>query len=136
DLGTATRLAPNEPTAQALRAVIAVGRRDLDEAAAIGERAARAAPSLAAPRMALAYVYQARGDVTAALREAGVAVAVEDTNATAWARLAELRLAAGDHDGSKAAVHRALMLNPSLGYAHSILGFAELAGLRSSSAVG
>ncbi len=63
------------------------------------------------------------------------ALASAPNNAIAWARRAELELGLGDSTGSLESAQRAIELEPSLGYAHSVLGFVALRRLDVDGAV-
>ena len=74
----------------------------------------------------MSYVQSADGDVAGALANVRSALASAPNNAIAWTRRAELELGLGDSTASFASAQRAIELAPSLGYAHSVLGFVAL----------
>src|SRR5690606_38615068 len=103
DLDRAAVLSPGDATTLAIRAMAAAKRQDLAGARELADRALSAGPRLTAALLASAHVHQAAGDIDAAASEARAATDLEPGNATAWARLAELRLAQGNSRGSAAA---------------------------------
>src|SRR5690606_2982932 len=62
------------------------------------------------------------------------AAAVAPGHAFAFARLAELELAAGRHSAATETAQRAVRLQPELSHAHTVLGFAQLSGRSSAEA--
>ncbi|HWP34424.1 MAG TPA: tetratricopeptide repeat protein, partial [Thermodesulfobacteriota bacterium] len=88
-----------------------------------------AAPGAAGPRLARSLARQAGFDLDGALADAEAAVRLDPDHAPAWARLAELKLAAGEVGAALRAAERAVRINPAYGRAHTVLGFARLADL-------
>jgi tetratricopeptide (TPR) repeat protein len=126
ELERALQLAPNDPDALSLQAVVAVAQNRIDDAEAAAKRAVAADANSAAARIASSYVQQARFDLAGARASAEQAVKLEKDNALAWARLAELRASFGDLRGSLAAAERASSLDSKLSRAQTVLGFAHL----------
>ncbi len=117
---------PNDGSANALEAIVAVVQGDNEKALASGNRAVGVAPQTAAAWIALSYARQAGFDLEGARASAEQAVAVEPHNALAWARLAELHLSFAELDPALAAADKAAALQPGLSRAQSVLGFAHL----------
>ena len=126
DLARATALAPEDATAMALSAVIALTEGDQATAMLHARLAVDRAPDLPAAQLALSYVQQVGADSAAAVRPLRRALDLAPTNAVAWSRLAELELANRDFAASVAAATRAIQINPTLAQPHAALGFANL----------
>ncbi len=126
DLAAATRKGAGDPIVLALGAIAALGHGDIAAARERAHAATTAAPGSAPALIALSYVQSADGDVAGALANVRSALASAPNNAIAWARRAELELGLGDSTASSASAQRAIELVPSLGYAHSVLGFIAL----------
>ena len=126
DLTAAGRSGSGDPIVLAVGATAALGRGDVAAARDRAHAATAAAPGSAPALIALSYVQYADGDIPGALASVRNALATEPRNAIAWARRAELELGLGDSAASFESAHRAIDLAPSLGYAHSVLGFVAL----------
>lgn len=113
----------------ALRATIAVARRDAAMARTLAERAVAAAPGAATPLLARSYALQLALDLEGALAAAEAAVAAAPRAPLPQARLAELRLMRGETRQARAAAGKAVTLGGGP-LARIALGFAELAALR------
>jgi tetratricopeptide (TPR) repeat protein len=113
----------------ALRATIAVGRKDTARAQQLAERAVAAAPDLAAPRLALSYARQLAIDLNGAFAATDAAVARAPASPLPRARLAELHLMRGETRWARRAARKAMDLGDGP-LAHIMLGFTELAALR------
>ncbi len=98
DLETALRLTPQQPTALALEAIMALARADRDTARRLA-MAATAGPGSAPAWLALSYV-QGVADLRGAADSIMHALALEPNNALALTRLAELALTNGDVQAS------------------------------------
>jgi tetratricopeptide (TPR) repeat protein len=120
--------------AYALRSVIAVTRNDTVRALADARHALDLDPRSAAARIALSYALQADFAITAARDALRQAVADEPDNALAWARLAELSLAAGERRDAAEAAARARDLAPELDLVQTVYGFAALGEIRTRAA--
>jgi tetratricopeptide (TPR) repeat protein len=134
DLKRALEIAPNDPDALSLEAVIAVAQNRSDDAQSAADRAVSADPKSAAARIATSYVQQSRFDLPGARASAEQAVKLEKDNALAWARLAELRASFGDLSGALAAAERAASLDSKLSRTQTVLGFAHLSRIETESA--
>ncbi len=134
DLASAERLAPRSADALALRTVIAVARGAIPEAMRLAEDSVAIDPAGAAPLIAQSYAEQAAGDTIGALTAAQLAARLHATNAIAWSRLAELRLATGDFEGALDAAGRAKAIRPRLGYPDTVIGFTRLGQFDTSAA--
>ncbi len=126
DLATARRFGSGNTLVLAVGATAALGRGDVAAARQRARAATEAEPGSAPALIALSYVQYADGDVPAALASVRSALASEPLNSIAWARRAELELGLGDSAASSESAHRAIDLAPSLGYAHTVLGFVAL----------
>ncbi len=126
EIERALQLAPNQPDAAGLQAIMTLVQGDKDSALQIAQAAVSAAPDSAAALIARSYAEQAHFDLTAARASAQQAVAAESGNALAWARLAELHSAFGDLGEAMTAARRAAELQPELSRAQTVLGFAHL----------
>jgi tetratricopeptide (TPR) repeat protein len=135
DLDRALGLDAGNGDALALQSVIAVVRNDKDNALALANQAAQAAPRSAAPRIALSYAHQAGFDLERAKESLNQAVELEPENALAWARLAELHLSFGDLDAANRAADRAASLDPDISRTQTVLGFARLSQVKTEAAM-
>jgi tetratricopeptide (TPR) repeat protein len=135
DLDRALGLDAGNGDALALQSVIAVVRYDKDNALALANQAAQAAPRSAAPRIALSYAHQAGFDLERAKESLNQAVDLEPENALAWARLAELHLSFGDLDAANRAADRAASLDPDISRTQTVLGFARLSQVKTEAAM-
>jgi tetratricopeptide (TPR) repeat protein len=113
----------------ALRSMIALAKNEQQQALKLAQQAQKINPQMAAPKIALSYVYQSLFDVEKALKSATQAVDALPDNGLAWARVAELQLATGNVDASMVAAKKAQILNPQLAKTNTVLGFAQLASL-------
>jgi tetratricopeptide (TPR) repeat protein len=135
DLDRALGLDAGNGDALALQSVIAVVRNDKDNALALANQAAQAAPRSAAPRIALSYAHQAGFDLERAKESLNQAVDLEPENALAWARLAELHLSFADLDAANRAADRAASLDPDISRTQTVLGFARLSQVKTEAAM-
>src|SRR5262249_40837414 len=117
------------------RAIAALGRNDLENARIDAHAATNAASNSAPALIALSYVQETDGDLMGALASARGALAAEPANAIAWTRRAELELGLGASSQALASAQHALDLRPTLGYAHSVLGFVLLSRLEVDRAI-
>ena len=130
-----TRDAKNSD-AYALTAVIDVAENRRGEALENARQAVTLAPDSVTAALALSYALQARFELEAA-RDALARVIPSEPrpeHALALARLAELRLSLGDVGGAVDAARRSAELAPRLARSHAVVGFAELARVRTSAA--
>jgi tetratricopeptide (TPR) repeat protein len=130
DLDQAQKLDPGSGDADALRAVVAVALNDKTQALETGRRGVERSPSSTSAQLALSYALQANFQLEEAQHVASQAVANTPDDASAWARLAELRLMLDDVAGADTAAQRAVMLAPQSARPHVVLGFTKLAQLK------
>ena len=139
ELAEAKKLEPNDSEAYALDAVIDIAQNNRDAALENGRRAVSLAPQSVSARLALSYALQASFDLEAA-RDELLQVLPPDANsdrpehALALARLAEMWLALGDIGKAVAVANRAARVAPDLARTQTVLGFAELARVRTAAA--
>ena len=126
DIETALRENQNNTDALSLKAIIAIVRNDKTKALELANQAVSIDDKSAAARIALSYALQANFQIEEALNAARQATERDQTNALAWARVAELELSIPNYDKSKEAAEKAVQLNPNLARTQSILGFANL----------
>ncbi|MBN1240310.1 MAG: FecR domain-containing protein, partial [Gammaproteobacteria bacterium] len=134
DLRHALTLDTGHGPALALLALASLTEKDLDDARMRAEAAVASPDPGAAAWLALSYVREAESALAAALDAAATAAAVAPGHAFAFARLAELELAAGHHSAATETAQRAVRLQPDLSHAHTVLGFAQLSGRSSAEA--
>jgi tetratricopeptide (TPR) repeat protein len=134
DIQQSLRLAPDNSTAMALQAIIALVQNDKERARSLAQKAVLSNPDSATARVALSYARQANFDVKGALAALQAAVQLDPQNALAWARLSELQLSLGSLDDALNAAKRAVELNPRLARTQSVLGFAYLSQVKTASA--
>jgi tetratricopeptide (TPR) repeat protein len=120
--------------AHALRAVINVVQNRNEQALADAQQAVALAPDSTAAKIALSYAQQANFRLQEARATLQQAVSQHSDNALALARLAELQLMLGETEKAIATAQQAVDLAPELGRSQNTLGFAALAGFRSSEA--
>ena len=139
DVTRARQLNPNDSDGFALNAVIDIAQNRQDSALENARRAVTLAPTSISARLALSYALQARFQLEAA-RDELLAVVPNDAgsdrpeHALALARLAELWLSLGYVDKALDAANRAAKVAPELPRTLTVLGFTELARLRTSEA--
>jgi tetratricopeptide (TPR) repeat protein len=139
ELARARQLDPNNSDAYALNAVIDIAQNNREGGLENGRRAVSLSPRSVAARLALSYALQAVFDLEAA-RDQLVEVLPSDAtsdrpeHALALARLAELWLSLGDVGRAVDTANRAARLAPDLARTQTVLGFAELARVRTSAA--
>jgi tetratricopeptide (TPR) repeat protein len=126
DLDRAVALAPDDSTAAALSAVIALTQGDQNTAGVNARRAVDAAPDSVPALLALSYVEQAGGELAGAARTLQRAIELAPSNPIAWSRVAEVELANRDLAASVAAATTAIQINSNLAQPHAALGFAGL----------
>lgn len=124
---------PEAGLRDALRATIAVARKDAATAQALAERAVAAAPAAATPLIAQSYARQLALDLDGALAAAEAAAAQAPRASLPQARLAELHLMRGETRQARAAARRARERGGGP-LAEIALGYAELAALRGRAA--
>jgi ferric-dicitrate binding protein FerR (iron transport regulator) len=132
DLDQAQKLDRGYGEAYAVRAITAVALNDKAQALEAGRRGVELAPSSTAARLALSYALQADFQLEAARDVVSQAVAASPNDASAWARLAELRLMFDDVRGAANAAEGAIARAPALARGQMVLGFVRLAQLRFS----
>jgi tetratricopeptide (TPR) repeat protein len=139
ELAQALKLDPKSGDAYALTAIVDVAQNRRDEAVENARRAVSQAPESVAASLALSYALQANFELEAA-RDALLRVVPRDAggdrpeHAPALARLAELWLSLGYVGTATDAANRAAALAKELARPHIVLGFAELARIRTASA--
>jgi tetratricopeptide (TPR) repeat protein len=134
DIELALKLDPSNADAYALQAVVAVALNDKEGALKAGAAAVERSPRSAAALVAHSYALQANFQLDAARDVAVRAVQAQPDDATAWTRVAELRLMLDDVDGARAAAQRANTLAPRLPRTQVVHGFTSLAELKPSEA--
>jgi tetratricopeptide (TPR) repeat protein len=134
DIELALKLDASNAEAYALQAVVAVALNDKEAALKAGGAAVERSPRSAAALVAYSYALQANFQLEAARDRVMQAVQAQPDDATAWARLAELRLMVDDVRGARTAGQRAATLAPRLPRTQVVLGFTSLAELKLSDA--
>ena len=132
DIDRALSLDAANGDALALQAIIAVVRNEKENALALANQAADAAPGSATPRIALSYAQQASFALDKARESLKQAVELEPQNALAWARLAELNMSFGDLDNALGNAQRAASIDPDLSRTQTVLGFARLTQVKTA----
>jgi Tfp pilus assembly protein PilF len=117
---------PRNTDALALRAVIAVARKQKDQALAAREAVTFDPANPRAP-LALSYAAQAAFDIPQARESLEAAAASTPDDALIQARLAEVQLMQGDTSAAHRSATRALELDPANPRAQTIAGFVALA---------
>jgi tetratricopeptide (TPR) repeat protein len=130
DLDQAQKLDPRSGDAFAVRAITAVALNDKAQALESGRRAVELSPNSTPARLALSYALQANFQLEEARDVVAQAVITAPNDASAWARLSELRLMLDDVGGAADAAQRAVKLAPELGRPRTVLGFTQLAQLK------
>jgi tetratricopeptide (TPR) repeat protein len=139
DLGRARQLNPNDSEVLALTAIIDVAQNRRESALDNARKAATLAPQSISARLALSYARQADFQLESA-RDELLAVVPSDPgadqpqHALVLARLAELWLSLGYVDRARAAANRAAKVAPDLPRTLTVLGYTELARLRTAEA--
>jgi tetratricopeptide (TPR) repeat protein len=145
ELARGRQLDPNDGDAHALTAIIDIAQNNREGALENGRRAVALAPQSVSARLALSYALQAGFDLDAA-RDELIEVLPSDAksdrpeHALALAHLAELWLSLGYVGKALDAANRAVALVPDTGAVarlarpHMVLGFVELARVRTSQA--
>jgi tetratricopeptide (TPR) repeat protein/opacity protein-like surface antigen len=134
DIDRSLQIAPNDPNALSLLAIIDVTQNEKDKAFDTAQKAVAAAPDSATARIALSYTQQARFDLAGARASVEKAVELDPANALAWARLAELQSSFGELDKSLVAAQKAVALEPNLSRTQTVLGFAFLTEVKTAQA--
>jgi Flp pilus assembly protein TadD len=134
DIDRSLQLAPNDPDALSLLAIIDVTQNEKDKALDTAQKAVAAAPNSATARIALSYAQQARFDLSGARASVEKAVELDPANALAWARLAELQSSFGELEKSLVAAQKAVALEPNLSRTQTVLGFAFLTEVKTAQA--
>ena len=117
---------PADGYALALKSIIATTQSDRESALAAAKAAVDAAPSLAAPHLALSYAWQSRFELERARAVLEAAVADIEDDALLWARLAEVRLMFREFKGALEAAQTGEALGPNNAHVKTVLGFAHL----------
>ncbi|MEO6023090.1 MAG: FecR domain-containing protein, partial [Burkholderiales bacterium] len=126
DINQALLRQANSSDALSLQTIIAIVKNDKAKAVELANQAVQSDPQSAAARIALSYALQANFKIEDALKAAREAILLVESNALAWARVAELELFIPNYNQSKQAAEQAVKLNPNLARTQSILGFANL----------
>jgi len=126
DLERALELASDHATAQALSALVSLGRGEKAGALRTASAAVASDPESVPALIALSHVQQAMFEFRAALASLALATDLEPGNALAWAWLAELRLSNGDTQGALAAAEHAVALDANVPHVQTVLGFVHL----------
>jgi Flp pilus assembly protein TadD len=134
DIAGALALDPRHGEALALQSMIAVVQNEKDEALRFGWAAVQASPRSAGAHTSLSYAQQASFDLDGALASAQEAVKLDPQSALARARLAELYLSFRRVDDAVRSATEAVRLAPGLGRTLTVLGFAQLAQLKTRAA--
>lgn len=125
---------PNDPDVLAMASVMALVGDRKDEARRLADEALKANADSVAASFAASFVAQADFDLDKAAAHAERAAALDPEGPAALARVAELRMGQGDLAGARRAAEKALERAPRDARALSVLGFVELASLRSAEA--
>jgi tetratricopeptide (TPR) repeat protein len=120
---------PDNASARALLAILAVTRNERDEAVRLADEAVARDPASVAALVSQSYARQASFDLTGAQQSLEAAVRQDPNSGLVRARLAELWLAQGRQDRALAEAEEAVRLAPGLGRTHAVLGFVRLARL-------
>ncbi len=139
DLAQARQLNPNDSDTFALNAVIDIAQNNRDRALENARRAVSLAPQSLSAKLALSYALQAGFQLEAARDELlevvpGDPRSDRPEHSLVLARLAELWLSLGYVGKALEAANRAAAVAPDLPRTLTVLGFVELARLRTSSA--
>ncbi len=122
---------PSDPVALSLATVIALVGDRKDEAHRLSGEAVVANADSASAALAASFVAQAEFDIEMAAALAERAAKLDPKDPVALARVAELRMAQGDLRGARSAASSALERAPDDARSLTVLGFVELARLRS-----
>ncbi len=125
---------PYDPVALSLATVMALVGDRRDEARKLAAEAVAADPRSASAALAASFVAQADFDIARAEAQAERAAQLDPSDPTALARAAEMCMAEGDLHAARADASRALERAPNDPRALTVLGFIELARLRSADA--
>lgn len=134
DIERALSLNPNDSSAFALQAIIAVVQNEKEKALEVAGKAVEADPDSATAQIALSYARQARFDLEGTRASLEKAVELEPENVLAWARLAELWSSFGDLDKALEAAEKAVSLEPDLSRTQTVLGFVYLTQIKTKQA--
>ncbi len=96
-----------QATVLSLRSIIALAKNDQQQSLQLAKQAQQLDPKLAAPNIALSYVYQSQFDIDKALKSAIQAARASPNNGLAWARVSEMELATSNVDASMEAARKA-----------------------------
>ena len=121
------QLKPDYSDAFALQAIIAVAKNRQKDALELANKSVTLNPDSSMAKIAQSYAYQALFDIDNAAKAAQEAAHSAPGNALAWARLAEMQLAQGDHEAALVSAKKAQTLNTKLARTQIVLGFADLA---------
>ena len=120
--------------ALALLALAAVVQNNKEKARQLVDEAIAYPPVSSAVDVANSYVQQAFFDIDGALASVRSATQKDPDNALAWARLSELYLSRGERTPALSAAQRAVALQPDLAHTMIVLGFANLAQIKTAQA--
>jgi tetratricopeptide (TPR) repeat protein len=126
DIATALRIAPRNPTALALRALLAHERADRSTARELAAEALAADATSVTALIVLSFVEQSSGDFAAAEQTIRRALELEPNNPFALTKLAELAFARGDTRAAIEHATRARASVPTDSTSLVVLGFANL----------
>jgi tetratricopeptide (TPR) repeat protein len=135
DLDRAEKLAADNAETLALQSIVAVARNENDKAMGLARRSVSADAKSATGLVALSYAQQAAFDLDGARASLEQAVALEPTNALAWARLAEIRSSLGQRGAALKAAQEGAKLAPGLARPQTVLGFAYLTEVHTAEAI-
>jgi tetratricopeptide (TPR) repeat protein len=120
---------PDNASARALLAILAVTQNERHEAVRLADEAVARDPASVAALVSQSYARQASFDLIGAQQSLDAAVRQDPNSGLVRARLAELWLAQGRQDRALAEAEEAVRLAPGLGRTHAVLGFVRLARL-------
>ncbi len=126
DIGEVLRQNPDDSTALALQAIVALVNNKKEDALQLANQSVASSPQSSVEHVALSYAQQANFDIEQALESAQRATTHSPEDALAWARVAELQLSLGHLSEAREAAQQAVELNPRLARTQTILGFALL----------
>ena len=126
EIERALRLDPGNSDAYSLLAIVAVVENDKGTALELANKGVDLDRKSPAALVALSYAQQAHFRIEEALASARGATTLDDANALAWARVAELELSVGDLDKALDAALRAVARDRKLARTQTVLGFANL----------
>ncbi len=116
----------NNGTALALQSIIALVKNNPEKALQLVERAKISAPSSSIPLIALSYIYETQFKLEKALSSLKKATQLNNLDALAWSRRAQIEIALGQFDLALNAAQRAVEIDGDLTIAQSVLGYSHL----------